>query len=303
MVSSDAMEKDSTTLTIKKILEDIVHSDLKSIKETTSEIIRIIDDPRFGAKDLKDVIEMDPLLTAKLLKLANSAYYGFSRTIATVLEAVVCIGFDTVKELALSQTLGKIFNNSVVKYGYSRKLLWKHCLAVALFSKIMFVREFRQAGDKCYVVGLLHELGIITLEQLYPDIFNNILKNAEEKQINVFESEMEILGFNHTDIGRAILSEWALPEYLVEAVGHHHEPEKVEDDYYKVTSTLFIADVVIADNKIGYIDNPKKDIDQFKKHCRKLNDLTGSKIDETSIDLIIGELEKQMTAMEKAGWF
>ena len=116
---------------LKNLLVLVNNSDISSIKSTVSELVQLINDPKSSAKDLKKVVELDPPLTAKLLKLANSAYYGFPRTIGDIQEAVVCIGFETLKELELSQKVCQLFNQVDTFAGYSRALLW-NCKSIKI---------------------------------------------------------------------------------------------------------------------------------------------------------------------------
>ena len=126
---------------------------------------KIIRDP------IHNIIEVDPPLTAKLLKLANSAFYGYPKTIGEVQEAIVCIGFEAVKELALSQKICELFKKNDLINNYSRISLWKHSLAVAVFSKLLYRREFAKSGENIYVAGLLHDIGHIIMDQFLHDKF------------------------------------------------------------------------------------------------------------------------------------
>ena len=137
--------------TLKLILDLVNKSDISSIKQIVSDILRVIRDEDSSAKDLKDIIERDPPLCARLLKLANSAHYGYAKTISDIQEAIVCIGFDAVKELALNQKVCELFKQENTRHGYSRWQLWQHSSAVAVTSKLIYRREFRERGDDIYV--------------------------------------------------------------------------------------------------------------------------------------------------------
>ena len=129
------IENIMNNIELSELVEEVNKSDISSIKQVIIQLIQIMNDPKAGAKDLQGIIEKDPPLSARLLKISNSAYYGFRRKISKILEAIVSIGFDAVKELALSQKVCELFNNSEAFEGFSRVALWEHSLAVALCGK------------------------------------------------------------------------------------------------------------------------------------------------------------------------
>jgi len=282
---------------IDKIIEIVNNSEISSIKQTVTQIINTINDPDSSANDLKSIIEIDPPITAKLLKLANSAYYSYPKTISSILESIVCIGFEAVRELALNQKVCEIFKKTDYINGYSRISLWKHSVAVAICSKLIYRREFSEPGENIYVAGLLHDIGIIVLDQFLHYDFINILRKSKHEKNNLVNIENAVLGFNHTDIGLAIADNWNFPIELVKAVGNHHNPENVDDEYVNISSTIFVANYVIQDKFIGYCDAPYKNKTLFQKHLMKL------KIKEKAIDFIMKEVEEEINKMEKAGWF
>jgi len=288
---------------LKNLLGLVNSSDISSIKSTVSELVRLINDPKSSAKDLKKVIELDPPLTAKLLKRANSAYYGFPRTIGDIQDAVVCIGFETLKELALSQKVCQLFNQVDTFAGYSRALLWKHSVAVALCGKLIFTRELGERAGNIYVAGLLHDMGIIVEDQFLLGEFYNILIGTDSDKKNFPEIEQSVLGFDHSDIVRVIADDWKFPSELSTAIDNHHTPDMVDDEDAIITSTLYISDFICQGKTIGFCDAPNFDYQVFEKSRKRLNRLANVNINERCLNLIIQEVEKEIIEMEKSGWF
>jgi len=282
---------------IEKLVEMVNNSEISSIKQTVTRIIDTINNPESSAKDLKDIIEIDPPLTARLLKLANSAFYGYPKTISEVQEAIVCIGFDAVRELALSQKVCELFQKDDYLFGYSRISLWKHCVAVALCSKLIYRREFRERGENLYVAGLLHDIGIIVLDQFQNRRFMNILRKFRKEKKNQENIEIDFGGYSHTDIGKALAENWEFPDEMVQAIANHHNPDYVEEEYEKISLTIFISDYIIQNKCIGYRDAPYKNNALFQKCLMKL------KIKEKAINFIVKEVENEIGKMEKTGWF
>ena len=282
---------------IDRIIEMVNNSEISSIKQTLTRIINTVNDPESSAKDLRNIIETDPPLTAKLLKLANSAFYGYPKTINEIQEAIVCIGFETVRELALSQKVCELFKKDEEIDGYSRMSLWKHSVAVALCSKLIYRREFRERGENIYAAGLLHDIGIIILDQFMHDIFVDILEISRSENNNLATVETTALNYNHADVGKALAEDWNFPDEIVNAIAYHHEPDSVGDEYTKISSVIFTSDCLVQDYNIGFCEAPYRDKPLFQKCLKKLN------IKEKAINLIVKEVQEEIIKMERAEWF
>lgn len=282
---------------IEELMRKVEDSDISSIKQTVTQILTIINNPKSSAKDLKDIIEVDPPLTAKLLKLANSAFYGYAKTISEIQEAIVCIGFEAVREIAVSQKVCELFQDDDYIHGYSRRSLWKHCVAVAICSKLLFRREFRERGDNIYVAGLLHDIGIIVIDQFLHDQFKEILKKTRSERNNLLVVEDSVLGFNHTDIGLAIAESWGFPDEMSKAIANHHNPNDLNAEYAKIVATMYIANYCVQNEVIGYGDAPYPDKLLLRKCLIKYH------IKEKALALIVKEVKEEIIKMEKANWF
>ena len=279
---------------LAEVVAFVNNSQLSSIKAVVSGIINIINDPKSRVKDLKDIIELDPPLTSKVLKWSNSAYYGSSTKISDIEKAVIWIGFDALKELALSQKVCEIFDKDEYIHGYSRILSWKHSIAVALLGKMIYRREFGQAGKSVYVAGLLHDIGIIVEDQFLQEDFKNILLKVKDEKKNLSKAEDEVFGYNHAELGKALIEDWGLPQELVIAIGHHDYPIE-NNEFSRITSTIFISEYVCRE--IGYGDAPFTDERFFNKHLKELN------IEPHALDLIIKDMKSEILEMEDKGLF
>ena len=293
------MSKDETEVTHKKLaelIEQVNNSEISSIKQIIIHLITVINDPDSSAKDLKDIIEKDPPLSARLLKIANSVYYGFRRKISKIQDAIIGIGFDAVKELALSQKVCELFNKNDSIDGYSRLGLWENSIAVALCSKLVYMREFRDPGEKIYIAGLLHNIGIIIEDQFMQNQFKETLVDSQTNKCNLMQSEKNIFGFDHADIGRALTDNWEFPRELVVSIGLHHTPELSDARYGRIVRTLFISDYICQKNDIGYKDASYGNKRQYYQCLASLN------IQEEAIDLIMEDVLIEIDKMKKSGW-
>jgi len=293
----DSEKKSNGNITLNELLKRVNDSDISSIKEVIIQLIAVIKDPKSGAKDLKKIIEKDPPLSARLLKLANSAYYGFRREISSIQEAIVNIGFNPVKELALTQKVCELFQKDFHFERYSRAALWKHNVAVALCSKSIYMKEFREPGENIYTAGLLHNIGIIIEDQFLHKKFKEALEQSRINKYNLLIAEKNIFGFDHTDIGREITEKWDFPLELVKSIGNHHEPDWIDDKLKKSSLTTFVSDYSCQRNEIGYCDAPYEDKTIYVKCLKEL------KIQEKAMNFIIEDVQEEIEKMKKGGWF
>jgi len=288
---------DGSQIILEEIVNQVNRSDISTIKSVVSSIIKIINDPDSTAKDIEEIIQVDPPLTARVLKVANSAYYSPQNKISEIDQAVIWLGFNTVKELILSQKVCKIFEKDEEYEGYSRPSLWRHSLAVALMGKMIYRREFGERGEDAYVAGLLHDIGIISVDQFLQEGFKKALKAANDTQENLYCAENNIWGFNHQDVGKKITLNWSLPEEYVMSIGYHHNPDEVETKYCKITNTLFVANYYCQIKKIGYCDAPYPDEELYNRCLEKLN------LNPLALDLVAKNMKTEILKMEEMGIF
>ena len=282
---------------IEKIVKMVNKSEISSVQNVVSGITKIINDPKSSAKDLKEIIQIDPPLTGKLLKLANSVYYSPRTQISEIQQAIIWVGYDALKELALSQKVCEIFAGNSTIEGYSKTLLWKHSVAVSLLGKMIYRKEFREKGENIYVAGLLHDIGIIVLDQFCEDEFRLILNRTKTEKKNHTKTEKEVLGFDHTEVGKAMTKDWNLPQELVEVIGCHHNPDNIAQEFVRLGSTLYVADYVCQQKGLGYSDAPIQDKELFKKCLKRLN------LTSYALDLIVEDVEQELLKMEEQGLF
>jgi len=201
----------------QQILRD--HKELSSLPQTLAEVLRILKDDDASTKDLAEVLSKDPALTAKVLRVVNSPYYGAGREITTLPQAVMTLGMRAVSALALSTSIYDLSGKWQVTV--DRQRFWRHSLEVAMAAR-MIARESGYAyPDEAFICGLLHDIGILILEKSFPEKFQRIWKQAEAGE-SIADLEERIWGTNHARVGQFLLEQWGVPALICEAVGHHH---------------------------------------------------------------------------------
>jgi putative nucleotidyltransferase with HDIG domain len=295
-VRRDGMNQDDEKYAkLGKIVEKVRTSEIRSIRNIVWRVIKIINDPESTAMDLKEIIQIDPPLTGKLLQLANSAYYAPQNRICEIQQAMIWVGFDSLKELAMSQKICEVFKGESSVSGFSRTLLWKHCIAVAMLGKMIFRREFGEKGEEIYAAGLLHDIGIIAMEQFCLNDFKKIIHKTKNDGQEQTAAEKEVLGFDHAEIGQAITDDWDLPQELVQIIGGHHNPETNPQEVSRIGSTLYVADYICQKRDFGYQKSASSNEKRFKRCLMNLG------ITSYALDLIFTDVESEIHKMEEEG--
>jgi len=199
--------------------------DLPTLPSVLGKILSTAADPDSSALDLGQHIAADQSLSATLLKLVNSAYYGFYRQISSVTQAIVMLGFLEVRNLTLTATAFRTLSKS--SSDYDRTQLWRHSLATAMAAeRLAKLGKIEKEGT--FEAGLLHDFGKVALDMLYPEAFRDAAKTAHSRGCYMHEAEQELFGLDHAEIGGLLGEHWNLPEPVVEAVRFHHEPGRAE---------------------------------------------------------------------------
>jgi len=228
--------------------------DLPTISAVANEINTADKNDSLTAKSLGSIITRDPALTATVLKLANSAYYGMAREITSLERAVTVLGFDTIKNLALAISVFHVFKTREGQI-FDLKDLWYHSLGVGLAAKHLARHSPMLACDKAlpeqaFVCGILHDIGKIAFAQNLPAEMAEILKQTRSGTLAQHEIEKTILGFNHQKAGQAMADAWNFPEDYQTVIRLHHSPSiaAIDGDNPKVASLVM---AVYLGNKIA----------------------------------------------------
>lgn len=197
--------------------------DLPTLPRTVLRITELINDPQSSARDLSRVITDDQVLTARLLRLVNSSFYGFPQKITTVTAAVVLIGFEPIRHLLLSTSIFELFHGERTSKAL-REDLWDHSLACALGAKAIGQRMGHDRVEELFVCGLLHDIGKIVAMLTLGEEYAAVVRAARTERLLLVEAEARDLAFSHADIGRLLAERWNLPPMVAEVLQNHHRP-------------------------------------------------------------------------------
>lgn len=266
---------------VKDFLKNI--EKLPTLPGIAMKIIQTANNPKSAADDLSHIIMSDQSLAAKVLRLVNSAYYGIRNKVASVKQAIVILGFNTIKSLALSTAIMDKFATTGEIEGFSRGEFWKHSLGVGITNRILAKRieTQKERHESYFMAGLLHDIGKVILDQYYHDEFVGVLRHMQLTGKSFHEAEMAVNGLTHAEIGGLLAGQWQLPEELIAAIRFHHSPENRTEFINMINATHF-ADILVKTK--GFGSGGDNDISSLNE-----NAVAALGIPEAEVARIVGE--------------
>jgi HD-like signal output (HDOD) protein len=224
---------------IKEKVKTIIQ--LPALPSLAFEVVEMVDNPKTSAQQLSRVISADQALTGKVLKIANSPFYGFPKKISTIDFAIIVLGFDALKEIVISIALVSSLQKKADSY-FNTKVFWDHSITTGVIARRL-ARDigYRVTGE-VFVAGLLHDMGISILNKYFNAEFRRIVDINREMGLSFLEAEESVLGVTHAEIGSWLGERWNLPDQLVETIRFHHSPERSEQNK-NLVSIVHCADV------------------------------------------------------------
>ena len=213
---------------------------LPTLPSTVVQVYETATDPDASALDLARHFAPDQSLSAALLRLVNSAYYGFQREVTNVTDAIVILGFTQVRDLALTATAFKAFPET--RTTFDRTQLWRHSLAVGITADRLSKRIGLPPSAGCFSAGLLHDVGKVVFDLVYPQEYMIGIRIAHEREELIGPVEHEFFGLNHGEAGALLAQHWNLPDALREGARHHHQSISAADN------TIMVALIALADH-------------------------------------------------------
>ena len=225
-------------ITIEQLLER--SGDLGSLPAVVIRINQAIDDPSSNATTIGRIVNEDPALTAQLLKLVNSPFYGFRSRIDTVFRAIAIIGHRELRHLVLTAHALKTFSdmpNELV----SMPQFWRRSLSIGVMTRVLASYARERDIERLFISGLLHDIGSLLIYQQIPHEASELIRRSRREGVWLRDLEEQEMGFDHAEVGGALLEAWGLPAVLVEAVRYHLQPEKAPEDHQKAAYLVHLA--------------------------------------------------------------
>src|SRR5271170_6955683 len=220
---------------------------LSSIDSALRELLGA--DQRYTSQ-IAEIIRRDPSLTARLLRLVNSVYYGMAKPVKNIEEAVFYLGVRQIRQLAMVTPIIEDFQRLAEGRRFPWRQFWRHCIATALMTREITDLLQSQDDEIDYVAGLIHDVGKIVMASAFPDHFTEIYHNRASMTGNLLEWEREVLGVDHAELGAMYLRKQRIPEVFVEIVQCHHFPQNARVQS-TTTAAVHLADLLVRHTKIG----------------------------------------------------
>jgi len=234
--------------------DSLLHSikTLPPFPETAGRALQAIQDGNSSTQDVVDIIQYDPNITTNVLRLCNSAYFGFRTQVGSLKQAVTLLGLGAVMELVMISGSLSLYNEDVSGYGIRSRVLWRHSVACGLLAQILSKRVSRVDPATLFTAGLLHDIGKVVLNSFVRDRFEDIVRLVEEHGYTFVEAEREVLGMDHAAVGAEAAEKWGLPASISVPIGAHHDFERVKQgDPYTVLVYLADRGCKLAGTGIG----------------------------------------------------
>ncbi|GBU21553.1 hypothetical protein R80B4_01449 [Fibrobacteres bacterium R8-0-B4] len=206
-------------------------ANLPTLPHIASRLMRIVNSPSASADTVASLVSQDISLSAKVLRLANSAFYGIPRSVNTLNNAVIILGFKIIQTMVLSLTVFDMFagDGSKRPAPFDRDAFWEHSLRCAVIARLLAHKRKRNYAldpEEAFCAGLLHDIGKVVMEQYLNTDFHRAIYHAKANNITDFDAEKELLGYTHCDVASWLTGTWALPEEIEQPLVCHHEPEE-----------------------------------------------------------------------------
>ncbi len=233
---------------IQKLLSKI--GNLPTLPQVVEQVMTLVEDPDTTSAQLADVISTDQALMTKVLKVVNSAYYGMPRRIATLRQATVILGFNTVKNLVLSASIFDSFGRGDENGGFDRVKFWEHSIGAGTAAKVLAQRIRLGQPEELFVAGLVHDIGKVVIDDYLHDEFVRIVQIVRDKNCRILEAESEVLGVGHPYVGQLLAEKWNLPGILTESIAYHHTPQMALN-HKKYVAIVHLADAIARLENLG----------------------------------------------------
>lgn len=226
---------------------------MPSLSTTVGKVLEICSRPDTAPNDLNKVISLDPVLTGQVLKLINSAYYSLVNKVTSLTRAIIMLGLNTVKNLALSTAVIRCVGQAKKSKSLPIKDFWAHSIGVGVMAKLLAAEQGVPLAEReeYFVAGLLHDLGKIPFGDEYAEVLSQVSKVHQP----LYHIEKELMDVDHEDVGDMIAAKWKLNAVLTDAIRHHHAVELAASEHRALVATVALADFYVCLFDIGYAGN------------------------------------------------
>lgn len=225
-------------------------NDLPTLPSVFLNIMRIMRNPKVPIKEVAQVVEADPAISMKILRLINSSFYGLSRKIDSVQQAIVLLGSNTLRNVVISVSIFKALEKDDERCGFNRENFWQHSIGCGVVARFIGKRVGMSGDEEGFIAGVIHDIGKVVLDRYFPNEMIAVLNRVRTDNISFYQAERDLISISHMEIGAFLAESWNLPEKLVCVIAGHH---KFNPDCpsANLTALIQVSDMVIRKYKAG----------------------------------------------------
>ena len=264
------MDREDIRLAIRNI------KNLPTLPVIVTRILEVADEAGSSARELAEIISHDQSVSAKVLNLANSAFYGFSKRIATIPQAVVVLGFDTVKSLALGVSVFQTLSQKVGRVSFDREQFWMHSIGCAAAAKLVAKGMGIKDTGTPFVAGLLHDVGKVILDTYFNAQYQTVIEEMIEEGRSAVDVETDVLNIDHAEVGGLLAVRWKFPDVLITPIAYHHNLLGTQDENLPSAVIVHLANILTKKTGVGL--RYETEIPEPSDMVQKVLRLTSSKI-------------------------
>lgn len=221
--------------------------ELPVMPPVAAEVVRKAEDPDSDVNAICELISRDAGLTLRVLKIANSSFYAMPREIETMQQAVVLLGFSTLRSVVVAAALKDVF----ARFGLAERMLWDHAVAGGVAASTVAREVNGFSRDEVFIGGLVHDVGKLAMHAQGGDDYQEVTRRVQAGESDAVTAEQELFGFDHACVGGLLLERWGLPERLADAVAGHHDPEHAAEVAKPLAALLQVADRICLQLGLG----------------------------------------------------
>ena len=218
---------------------------VSSLPHVALRVMEVARDPRSGAQELKEAMETDPSLCARVLRCVNSSAYALRSPIRDLQHAIAYLGSEQIRNLAMSAAVSEVFKQQCAVGTYERAALWKHLVAVGIGARMIAMRCRMGNFEDMFLAGLLHDIGIVLEDQYLHSSFDEVMATLQDST-PLAEVEREIIGFDHTALAERMAKDWKFPEPIVAAARYHHASASYRGPHQDVVRCVEAANTICS---------------------------------------------------------
>lgn len=251
LVYKPLSEETDSVLTVDEIKKKIIKriDDLPPMPKVLFKAREVLSDMNSSFKDISTIIETDQAIAAKVLKVANSAYYGLSGMVSSIHQASVVLGYQTLEQVITMVSTSSLLGKQLRGYQLSAGVLWRHSLAVGLASKLIAKKRAPSLESDAFSVGLIHDAGKLALDPYVQKKSKEVAQFLRDQSPSFLFAERTVLGFDHTEIAQDLSKKWNLPENHGAAIRHHHTPSEASNN--QLAQIVHVANYIAAQSGFG----------------------------------------------------